>query len=156
MRQIEKCVNGHPRNKKNAGVRGNGKKFCKTCRNESTRRSRNKKAGRTGDANDWARICARQECGRPFLASPSRPSLQYCSKECRRLVTLQRKSARIQKSRLPIAPLIEYAEQHGILSLPRGIDGTVGLFEADEYAVKHLGTHPALIYGQAWWEAEAA
>lgn len=139
-----------PRHNEERRLDSTGHSYCRSCNREYMRKRR----GLKPDKTPARRNCANPECGKEFVAHPR--NRRYCAEACERRVRVIRLSERSKARRLPVAPLIQYALDHEIPFLPEGTDGTVGFFQADEYAVKHLKTHPALIYGQAWWRAAAA
>lgn len=55
--------------------------------------------------------------------------------------------------RLPVAPLLSFADRAGVdIVLDIKVDH-VNVFTADEIAVKVLKVHPAVIYGEDWFQA---
>jgi hypothetical protein len=101
----------------------------------------------------WVRDCL--GCGVEFVTQSR--GLRYHTEECKRLARNSRHSGRVQARRLPVGPLVRYAQRVDVpLDLTGDAEGKISFYEVDELAIKRLGIHPALIYGDEWWEAAAA
>lgn len=98
--------------------------------------------------------CQRGACQRPTMNLDA-----YCSDDCRRASHVRQAAAP-----LPAAPLLEFydcprsparrATRNS--SLERAIDrarssGRLSFYVADQIAIRLLGCHPSLIWGDDWW-----
>jgi hypothetical protein len=66
--------------------------------------------------------------------------------------------------KLPVEPLLEFHDGMNILSIARALHCTnsdiyrwkregITIWRADQIAVDKLGVHPAVVWGEMWWEA---